>query len=100
MLSPNRNSLLGNLPIIVPIGGIAVWALEWQTLAIILVATIVVWLLIGAGLEERPYLQKRVLAVLAKGSLMFIAAAVLVVCWAIALTIATLLGVRSVPISP
>ena len=65
MLSPDCNSLLGSLPIIVPIGGTAVWTWEWQALGVILVATFIVWLLISAALEERPYLQKRVLAVLA-----------------------------------
>jgi len=64
MLFPDRNWLLGDLPIIVPVGGIAVRAWEWQTLAVILFATIVVWLLFGAAREERPCLQKRVLALL------------------------------------
>jgi hypothetical protein len=49
-------------------------------------------------LEERLYLHNRVLAVLAKSGLMFIAATALVICWAVALTIATLVGVP--PISP
>ena len=97
MLFPDRNLLLGDLPIIVPVGGIAVWAWEWQTLAVILFATIVVWLLFGAAREERPCLQKRVLALVAKSGLMFIAAAGLVVCWAVALTIAAVLGVPPVP---
>jgi len=92
--------LLGNPLIIVPIGGNAIWASEWQTLAVILVAAIVVWLVIGAVLEGRLYLHNRVLAVLVKSGLMFIAATALVVCWAVALTIATLLGVPPVPISP
>lgn len=42
-------------------------------LAVIFVAAIVVWLVIGAVLEERVYLHNRVLAVLAKSGLMFIA---------------------------
>jgi hypothetical protein len=92
--------LLGNPLIIVPIGGNAIWASEWQTLAVIFVAAIVAWLVIDAVLEERLYLHNRVLAVLAKSSLMFIAATVLVVCWAVALTLATLVGVPPVPISP
>jgi hypothetical protein len=98
MLSPDH-SLFGNLLIIVPIGSV-IWTWEWQTLAVIFVAAIVVWLVIGAVLEERLYLRNRVLAVLAKSGLMFIAATALVVCWAVALTIATLVGVPPVPISP
>jgi len=99
MLSPD-NSLLGNLLIIVPIRGNAIWAWEWQTLAVIFVTAIVVWLVIGAVVEERLYLHSRVLAVLANSGLMFIAATALVICWAVALTIATLVGVPPVPISP
>ena len=100
MLCPDCYSLLGSLSIIVPIDGIAAWTWEWQTLGAILVATIVVWLLIGAALEERPYLQKRVLAVLAKDSLLILGAVALVVCWAVAFTIATVVGVPPVLISP
>ena len=100
MHCPDCYSLLGSLSIIVPIGGNAIWAWEWQTLAVIFVAAIVVWLVIGAVLEERLYLHNRVIAVLAKSGLMFIAATALVVCWAVALTIATLVGVPPVPISP
>ena len=51
MFSPDH-SLLGNPLIIVPIGGNAILASEWQTLAVIFVAAIVVWLVIGAVLEN------------------------------------------------